>query len=568
MIKKKILKTALMSSTIIIPAIALTSCSSVTTSLFFAELVVSDNTSVLKDKSFSETTYKGWREFMVSNTVDPKTGHVSTANHKSFNVQQINSSSTNSTYTKEAIDMPTVNSTNKLLSQGRGIWRRPNKSRDLTFKQIFSGGSNLIIAPGFNHQQAIETVAPQEKNKGFLFLDGVPQIKDDKGNWIKEYPNVASFLFRAEQSGFLAGIAAGEFLNINKDIFAADDGKLKVGGFVGLALGSTVDFLAGFQHGIVAYNKMVMSKKLTTVATSSKEIDRQKIEWISLGNEIGQYSAGSFSPGQGTQKSRELIDKGADMIIPISGPQTSDLVSAINSQTNPRPVTIVGVDSSQENSSVQKTFDSKILNVMGSKRMKGADGKEFKKQNIIQFSAIKKLDEATVKVLAAIFNEKDPNNKDETGGSVVKGFGYLNVGSLGNETAGISDNGMPYIFKAFPDWKKTVTSKENSDKLDPQKVYKNDDFISLETNGRLYKDISNITSSQKLKDLNDSAAVTASVLQGQGNKLVSPLKENEYSPIPSQLYKKEKPLDGSKWGQHKGEILQKHNEIIMNKKDD
>lgn len=559
MLKKIMFKTMLMSTIIIVPPIVLTSCSSVTTSLYFAELVVSDNSSVLKDKSFSETTYKGWRKFMIGDIVNPKTGNVIDSKENN------NLASNNETYEKEAIrDMPFVESNSKLLYQGKGIWRRPNKSRDLTFRQIFSGGSNLIIAPGFNHQQAIETVAPKEKDKGFLFLDGVPQTKNgDK--WIREYPNVASFLFRAEQSGFMSGIAAGEFLNINQDVFAKNGKSLKVGGFLGLALGSTVDFLAGFQHGIIAYNNMIKANNSSNNKTVNGVI-RKEIEWVDLGPEIGNYSVGSFSPGQGTQKSRELIQKGADMIIPIAGPQTSDLVAAINSQTEPRPITIVGVDSSQEISSVQKEFDKKIIEKMGKNRLKGADGKVFEKQNIIQFSAIKKLDEATIKTLAAILNPKDPNNSNETNGSVVKGFGYLNVGSLGNETVGVSDMGLPYVMKAFPDWIKKGSSKSEAIKLDTTKIYNNNEFKKLETNGVLYRNINNID----LNSTNEGKVVKASVVSGQGNKLVSPILGDDYSPQPTKLYDKEKPLNGSIWGMEKGDFISPiaNNKYYLNRKED
>lgn len=561
MMSKKILfKAMLMSTIIIVPPIVLTSCSSVTTSLYFAELVVSDNTSVLKDKSFSETSYKGWRDFMVANTINPKTGdasYVSETNNKASN--------NNETYKKEAIrDMPDINSKSKALFQGKGIWRRPNKSRDLTFRQIFSGGSNLIIAPGFNHQQAIETVASKEKEKGFLFLDGVPQTKDgDK--WIREYPNVASFLFRAEQSGFMSGVAAGEFLNINQDVFTKDDGELKVGGFLGLALGSTVDFLAGFQHGIIAYNNKIKSNSIPNNNKTINGMTRMPIKWVDLGNEIGSYSVGSFSPGQGTQKSRELIQRGADMIIPIAGPQTSDLVAAINSQTNPRPVTIVGVDSAQElNESIQKTFDSKIIEKMGRSKLKDAKGQPFEKQKIIQFSAIKKLDEATTKVLGAIFNKKDPNNSSATEGSVVKGFGYLNVGSLGNETVGVSDAGLSYVLNVFPDWEKKDSTKNSKIKLDTSKIYNNNEFKKLETNGVLYRNIDNI-------DLNSTSnnVVRASVISGEGNKLVSPISGNDYSPKATNLYDKEKPLNGSNWGMEKGTLISEtNNKYYFNRKED
>ncbi len=118
-------------------------------------------------------------------------------------------------YNKETFDMPDINSNNRDLELGKGYWTRPvNYNRENTFRQIFNGGVNLIIAPGFNHKDVVEKVASQMKDKGFILLDS--DVDATKGDFI----NVASFTFRAEQSGFLTGIATTEFLNMNKEIFA------------------------------------------------------------------------------------------------------------------------------------------------------------------------------------------------------------------------------------------------------------------------------------------------------------------------------------------------------------
>ena len=54
-----------------------------------------------------------------------------------------------------------------------------------------------------------------------------------------------------EQAGFQCGAAASEFLSVNESLFGKD-GALKIGGFVGMPIPSTLDFLIGFQKGMVA----------------------------------------------------------------------------------------------------------------------------------------------------------------------------------------------------------------------------------------------------------------------------------------------------------------------------
>ena len=140
------------------------------------------------------------------------------------------------------------------------------------------------------------------------------------------------------------------------------------------------------------------------------------------------------------QLSRNLVTQGADMIMAIAGPQTLDLISVV--ETYNRPVAVLGVDSAQENQNINKPFTT-----LGGKKLKDANGKEISDPKFTQFSAIKKLDSATKQVLEAIFNDKDPNNKTYTGKSFVKGFGYQNIGSLDNNTVGVSDAGLPYVYK-------------------------------------------------------------------------------------------------------------------------
>lgn len=392
---KKILKTSL--STIfgfgLLAAIISSSIinSGTNTSDLFAEIVVSDNTSVLADKSFSETTFNGYRDFLKDR------------NH-------------------HELDKPVQD-----FREGFGLWRRPGSNdseKVTTFKGIFDNGKDLIIAPGFNHQQAIENLAhdPAFSKKGFLLLDA---------GLNKPAGNVSTVEFRMEQAGFQSGVAASQLLSVNEHIFARD-GSLKIGGFVGIPLPSTMDFLIGFQKGMVAWNEANPGKT--------------QIEWVNLGNNIGAYTSGSFGIGDGRQISLALLNSGADAIIPIAGPQTLDAIAEIRLQS--RPVIVIGVDSAQElNDGIQQPIPG-----LGAENIKNADGSsDSGNNNIIQFSAEKKLDVAVQGILTAISNIEEPN-KSSFEGSDYGGFGYRNVIALGPSGAGavgISNAGKDYFTKGL-----------------------------------------------------------------------------------------------------------------------
>ena len=481
--KKLMLKSSILITASVLPIATLTSCS-IQYYDYFAEVVVSDNTSVLADNSFSQSTYEGYKQFMAEQTVTiPKLNETNGGGSKTGKVNGSSGSQGNSngteTYSKEVYQLPEADK----VAQSTGLWRRPGTTvaeRVSTFKGSFVSGKDVMIVPGFNHEKSLKQIALDSdfRDKGFIWMDGVlPEYKNGED----DYSNVSSFSFRAEQSAFLTGIAACVFLNINKEVFNGD-GKLKVGGFVGLPLVSTLDFLAGFQAGVFAFNASLKNNNMTSKNTMNNDETKanpsniskswQKVEFVNLGSNISNWATGSFGVGDGMQLSRNLVNQGADMIMAIAGPQTLDLISV--AETSNRPVAVLGVDSAQENQNINKPFTT-----LGGKKLKDANEKEISDPKFIQFSAIKKLDSATKQVLEAIFNGKDPNNEKYTGKSFVKGFGYQNIGSIDNNTVGVSDAGLPYVYKFAKDWFQngTTSGKNGKEEIIPQNLKLNLEII-------------------------------------------------------------------------------------------
>lgn len=412
----------------------------------FAEIIVSDNTSVLADSSFSETTYEGFKSFV------------------------------NRIVGKEVLPAAST------IPQSSGVWRRPGDttfSRETTFRGLFASGKDMLIGPGFNHETAIKNVAtdPKFSNKGFLLLDSA----------ITDVTNVSSFVFRADQSGFLTGIAACIFLNNNANIFDTDGAgtadSLRVGGYVGLAFPSTTDFLAGFQAGVFAWNASITSSN-----------NKKVVEWISLGDNSEDYESGNgFAVGGGVAKAQLLLSRGADVIMPIAGPQTSDVVGEIIKQN--KLAVVAGVDSAQELQTINRPLPLREGQTIidGFKPTSG----DFKNRDmIIQFSAIKYLDKATEQVLDAIFNA-DGSNLTTNG--LIGGFGYKNTGTIENGTVGTSDAGLQQLLldTSFASWVNSSSLTINWN------TFKNDQsFLTMSASGLFYTNGTGLlTSSMNAKSI-------------------------------------------------------------------
>ncbi|MGL4647448.1 MAG: BMP family ABC transporter substrate-binding protein [Mycoplasmoidaceae bacterium] len=470
--------------------------SSTNKSNLFAEIIVSDNPSVLADQSFSEYTFNGYQKFVQSKGYDDLDARAST------------------------------------YKESAGLWRRPgttNLDREITFKGSFYNGKDLIIAPGFNHATPINNVLMDRNydDKGFLLLDS------NIGSWDSplEARNATTITFRMEQAGFQTGLAAGEFLFVNRDIFGAgtgEDAKLKLAGYVGMAFPSTMDFLIGLQKGMVAWN-----------ALNSTREGYKAVEWVTLGKNPNNYGVGSFGVGDGRQMASSLINTHkADMIMPIAGPQTLDVIQEIVQAG--RPVAVIGVDSPQEGIvSLNKEMPGLPKDV----KIKNPDGTESENQNIIQFSAEKKLDVAVFGILNSIFNTDAPN--EALNG--FSGFGYHNIAALGENgegAVGISENGKKYFTWGF------FSGDMQTPGSDTLKHTYEDAISGLPTNATwkqlIVDDTPGAVSYIQMWNTSSGLPATDQLVEFDGIRRFSGLKSGVESFAPMVDGKADR-LDGSKW---------------------
>jgi basic membrane protein A len=135
--------------------------------------------------------------------------------------------------------------------------------------------ADLVVTLGYLFTDSLTQVAPRFPQTRFIHIEGDIPVN-----------NVASFDFRSEEGGFLAGLAAGLFTR-----------KLMVGIVTGMDIPPVEAYVSGFRAGIK-----------TAEVARGRHI------------EVMVSSAASFNdPVKGKSLAKAMIDRGADVIFPVAG---------------------------------------------------------------------------------------------------------------------------------------------------------------------------------------------------------------------------------------------------------
>ncbi len=362
----------------------------------FAEEVIDGSNHQVLDKSFNEGAYKGlyvWQQGQW------KPGDE----YPTVSDEQINEfySKDNNNYSgKPANDQPAG-----FVS---------------TYSAAVDAGKKVLVLPGYLHSTPLsqfKTSRQDTYNKaGYILIDS--NMENDK--------RIASVMFRADQSAFLAGLSACTYLSLNQKNFEhyIKKGPLSVGTFGGTSIPTVTIFMGGFERGVQFFNNYV----LPLMNYSDEDFEQHKVNVINLGKE-DSYFSGTFTIGDGRSVVQNLLARGADAIMPVAGPQTIDTVQEIKNQKS--DCIVVGVDTDQENSDMNETsvYDD------------GSDSKYHDK--IIKFSAEKNIAYMTSAILKLAEKKEETYSTD--GKVKIGSFGYLTVGDLNNNGCKVSSGGEQYI---------------------------------------------------------------------------------------------------------------------------
>ncbi len=362
----------------------------------YTELILDGSNHSILDKSFNQSAFKGEVNWGI-----------------------------NSNWTPESNDpFPSDESLNQYLNEWK--WNKPSKDDLSGFISIYSSpvesGIKSLILPGYLHQTPLAAFKQNDYNTynkaGYILIDA--NAPDE---------NVASVMFRADESAFLAGLSTCQYLSIDNYEHYHKKGDLKVGTFGGVAIPTVTIYMGGFQLGVNFFNKILLpsiSQKNHWDAQTEKD---HLVHFINLGNQDSFFS-GTFTIGDGRSIVQELLARGANAIMPVAGPQTIDTVQEIKNQKS--DCICVGVDTNQEASDMNDISlftDSKGNN------------------HIIKFSAEKDIARVTSSVLYLSSHGETKWSPSGSTDPIFGAYGYLTVGTwdVSSSACKVSEPGQDYF---------------------------------------------------------------------------------------------------------------------------
>ena len=179
---------------------------------------------------------------------------------------------------------------------------------------FISEGCDLIIPVGFLLDEATQTAAQANPDQKFAIVD-VDFFDADAGEDIS-YDNVEELTFATDEAAFLAGYAA-----------AGTSKSGKVGTFGGINIPTVTIFMDGFLAGVQQYN-----------ADFGKNV-----EVLGWDGTDGLFTGDFSDVDKGKSYTKDLIDEGADIIMPVAGPVGTGTITEVKERNNP-DLGIVWVD--------------------------------------------------------------------------------------------------------------------------------------------------------------------------------------------------------------------------------
>jgi len=211
--------------------------------------------------------------------------------------------------------------------------------------------SKVIIATGFLHHDALVKAQNgflRKKGVKFIFVDG-----DTKNSEVsKDHKQLAGLLYKAEQSGFLAGLAGAVWLAAHNSDYGGIN-NLKMTTYGGVDIPSVTNYMYGYYWAIKLFNDEVnfnpikaqllnWVKKLNKLVSFKSSDDLPKISFVYAGT---QFSDDFVQASHNSKAINDaLVAQGSNIIFPVAGPQTADTLASLGKNGKGM---IIGVDSDQ-----------------------------------------------------------------------------------------------------------------------------------------------------------------------------------------------------------------------------
>ncbi|HZA75411.1 MAG TPA: BMP family ABC transporter substrate-binding protein, partial [Acidimicrobiales bacterium] len=166
-------------------------------------------------------------------------------------------------------------------------------------------GCDLIVTVGFLLGGATATAAEENPDQSFAIVDY--DFSTAAGDAADEYDNVKELTFKTDEAAFLAGYVAAAMTETGT-----------VGAYGGINLPTVTIFMKGFQLGIEHYNE-------------ENGTDVQLEGWDNAADD-GLFTGDFENQANGRATTEQLLDNGADIIMPVAGPVGLGTIEAIRAR--------------------------------------------------------------------------------------------------------------------------------------------------------------------------------------------------------------------------------------------
>lgn len=175
-----------------------------------------------------------------------------------------------------------------------------------------AAGCDMIVTVGFALSAATVESATANPDIEYVLID---DAADNDFDGTKDADNIKPILYNTAQAAFLAGYAAADY---------SESGT--VGTYGGQPFPTVTIFMDGFKQGVDYYN-------------AEKGTDVKVVGWD--GKE-GVFTGGFDANEKATNTAKQIIDQGADVILPVGGPIYQGALTAI--ADSGKEIALVGVD--------------------------------------------------------------------------------------------------------------------------------------------------------------------------------------------------------------------------------
>ncbi|MDR1979283.1 MAG: BMP family ABC transporter substrate-binding protein [Synergistaceae bacterium] len=224
---------------------------------------------------------------------------------------------------------------------------------------------DVLVLPGFQFS-AVTSIAAENPDKIMILVDAVPV--DEEGNTV-ELPNIYSMVFREEEGGFFAGIAAA---------LTSQTGRVAV--VNGMAYPSNVNYQYGFMSGVSYANKHLGAGAVCVELPSYAGVD---VAGAGVG---GNYIGAWADEATGKVVGSALIGQGVDVLFVAAGASGNGVFTAAKEVDG---VYLIGCDVDQYDDGVKGgdnimlTSALKVMHANVIKQLEAVGGGQFAGKNDI-----------------------------------------------------------------------------------------------------------------------------------------------------------------------------------------